>query len=141
MYNSYRYWYLRMKDNFFDDPKIMVIEQMRDGHLYVLILLKIYLKSLKDEGRLMVSEMIPYNAEMLASVVRQPVGVVKTAMEIFEKLGLVDVLDNGAIFMSEIQSYIGKSTTEADRIRAYRTKIDEEKSMQRRIGTGKRDAL
>lgn len=75
----------------------------------------------------MLKEHIPYSPEMLATVVRHPVALVKEALMIFKNLGLVEVLDNGAIFMLEIQNFIGKSSTEGDRKRAYRKKIESEK--------------
>ena len=42
-------------------------------------------------------------------------------------MNLIDVLDNGAIFMLDIESFIGKSNTEADRKRDYRRRIEKEK--------------
>ena len=41
---------------------------------------------------------------------------------------MVEVLDNGAIYMLDIQNFIGKSSTEADRKRIYRARIDAEKN-------------
>ena len=35
----------------------------------------------------------------------------------FDDLGLIEVLDNGVMFMSDIQTFIGRSSTEADRKR------------------------
>lgn len=124
MADNKKYYYLKLKENFFDSDEMILLESMPDGYRYSNILLKMYLRSLKDEGRLMLSGKIPYSPEMLATVVRQPVGVVKEALHIFQELGLVSVLDTGAIYMMDIQNFIGKSSTEADRIRAYRAKIE-----------------
>ncbi len=49
-------------------------------------------------------------------------------MNIFKELGLVEILDSGAIYMMDIQNYIGKSSSEADRQRAYYNRIDREKT-------------
>ena len=78
-------------------------------------------------SKLMFNNRIPYNASMLANVTRFPVAVVEKAIAIFKELGLIEVLDNGAIYMLDIQNFIGKSSTEADRKRLYRSKIEEEK--------------
>ena len=43
-------------------------------------------------------------------------------------------MDNGAIYMLDIQNFIGKSSTEADRKRMYRAKIEAEKSGIKLIG-------
>ena len=128
MADNQKYYYLKLKENFFDTDEMMILESMPDGYLYSNILLKLYLRSLKYDGRLMFNARIPFNSAMLATVTRHSVGVVEKAMQVFQELELVEVLDNGAIYISDIQNFIGKSSTEADRIREYRKQIDAEKS-------------
>nr|WP_259749107.1 phage replisome organizer N-terminal domain-containing protein [Lactococcus lactis] len=122
---------MRLKENFFDSDEMIILENMDngDGIIYSNILLKLYLRSLKYEGRLMFNERIPFNPQMLSTIVRHPVGVVEKALKAFVDLGLVEVMDNGAIYMLDIQNFIGKTTTEADRIKAYRSKINKEKGL------------
>lgn len=122
------YFYMRLKEDFFDSQNIKIIEGMPDGYLYSNILLKMYLASLRQRGRLMLNGIIPYNAEMLSSVTGHQVGTVERALRLFESLGIIEVLDNGAIYMMNIQNFIGKSSTEADRKRDYRAKIEAEKA-------------
>lgn len=122
-----KYFYLKLKDNFFDTDEMIVVESMPDGYKYSNILMKLYLRSLKYEGRLMFNDRIPFNSTMLASVTRHSVGDVEKAVQIFRDLNLIEVLENGAIYMLDIQNFIGKSTTEADRIRDYRNKLNDEK--------------
>ena len=128
MSDNKKYYYLKLKENFFESDEIIILESMPDGHLYSNILLKLYLRSLKNDGRLMFNERIPFNSTMLAQVTRHSVGNVEKAVKLFQDLGLIDVMDNGAIYMMDIQNFIGESSTEADRIRAYRAKIAAEKS-------------
>lgn len=127
MADNKNYYYIRLKDNFFETEAIQILEAMPDGYLYCSILLKMYLKSLKFDGRLMYNERIPYNATVLATLTRHSVGTVEKALEVLQQLDLIDILDNGAIYMLDIQNYIGKSTTEADRKREYRARIESEK--------------
>lgn len=128
MADNKKYYYLRLKDNFFDSDEILVLESMPDGILFSNILLKLYLRSLKNNGKLMLNDRIPYNSIMLSQITRHPVAVVEKAISAFIALGLVEVLDNGAIYMLDIQSFIGESSTEADRKRQYRSHIEAEKS-------------
>ncbi|QNO11543.1 hypothetical protein [Oenococcus phage Vinitor-27] len=121
-----KYFYLKLKDNFFDSEEIIILESMDDGYLYENILLKLYLRSLKNEGKLMFKGRIPYSVDMLAKITRHKEAIVEKAIKIFKQLGLVEILDDGAIFMSDIQNFIGNSTTEADRIRDYRRRIKNE---------------
>ena len=129
MADNKKYYYLRLKDDFFESESVKILEAMPDGYLYSNILLKLYLKSLKFEGKLMYNERIPYNSTVLSTITGHQVGTVEKALEMFLNLDLIEVLDNGAIYMLDIQSFIGKSTTEADRKRAYRAKIDSEKEL------------
>lgn len=128
MSDNKKYYYMRLKDNFFEDETMVILESMPDGYLYSNILLKLYLKSVKSEGKLMFNDYIPYNPQMIATITRHSVGVVEKALKIFKDMGLIEILDDGTIYMLNIQSYIGKSSTEADRIRNYRNKISTEKA-------------
>lgn len=122
-----KYYYLKLKDNFFDSDAMIILESMENGYLYSNILMKMYLRSIKTDGRLMFNERIPYNANLLSKIVRHNVDVVEKAIKVFKELDLIEILDNGAIYMLDIQNYIGQSSTEADRKRLYRTKVNDEK--------------
>jgi predicted phage replisome organizer len=108
---------------------------MPDGYLYSNILLKLYLKSLKNDGRLMFNDKIPFSPQMIATITRHQIGTVEKALQIFRDLNIIDVIDTGAIYMLDIQNYIGKSNTEADRKRAYRKRIEEEKGEMGHLST------
>lgn len=128
MADNQKYYYLKFKENFFESDEIKIIESMPDGYIYSNILLKLYLRSLRNEGRLMYKDVIPYTPEILATLIGHQVGTIEKALEIFQKLGLIEILDNGAIYMMDIQNYIGQSSTEADRQRAYYNRIKNEKA-------------
>jgi predicted phage replisome organizer/uncharacterized phage protein (TIGR02220 family) len=122
-----KYYYLKLKDDFFEREEIQILEAMPDGYLYCNILMKLYLRSLKSDGRLMYRGVIPYTPEVLATLTRHSVGVVKSAIDAFRNLGLLEVLDNGAMYMLDVENFVGQSSDEADRVRLYRAKIQAEK--------------
>ena len=130
MADNKKYYYLKLKENFYDSEQMIILQNMQDGYLYSDILMKLYLRSLKSEGKLMFNNIIPYTPSVLAQVVRHQVGTVERALKVFKELGLIEVLDNGAIYMLDIQNFIGKSSTEADRIRKYRQEIADEKKIE-----------
>ena len=127
MADNKKYYYMRLNENYFDSETQVLLESMPDGYLYSNILLKLYLKSLKNDGRLMFNDKIPYSPQMIATITRHQVGTVEKALEIFKELNIIDLIDTGAIYMLDIQNFIGKSNTEADRKRAYRKRIETEK--------------
>ena len=129
MADNKKYYYLKIKENFYETEDMKILQAMDNGYLYSDILMKLYLKSLKTDGKLMFKENIPYSPKMIATITNHNVDTVDKALCIFRELGLIEVLDNGAIYMLDIQSLIGKSSSEADRKREYRNKIKEEKKL------------
>lgn len=115
MADNRKYYYLKLKENYFDDDVIMVLESMPDGILYSNLLLKLYLKSLKHGGRLQLDENIPYTAQMIATITHHQIGTVERALNIFFKLGLMERAPDGSFYMSNIELMIGKSSTEGER--------------------------
>ena len=120
MADNRKYYYLKLKESYFGDDAIVLLESMPDGILYSNILLKLYLKSLKNGGKLQLDENIPYTAQMIATLTRQQVGTVERALGIFQQLGLVEQLHGGLLYMTDIELMIGQSSTEAERKRAAR---------------------
>ena len=129
MADNRKYYYLKLKESYFDDDAIVLLESMPDGILYSNILLKLYLKSLKNGGKLQLDENIPYTAQMIATITRQQVGTVERALKIFMKLGLVEPLPSGALYMSNIELLIGQSSTEGERKRRARLALQEQKAL------------
>lgn len=132
-----KYYYIKLKEDFFESNEIKILESMQDGYLYSNILLKLYLKSLKDNGKLTFSEHIPYNSQMLAAITNHQVGTIEKAIKAFKELGLIEILDTGTIYMLDIQNFIGQSSNEADRIRAYRESIKSDIELNKAIGNSK----
>lgn len=128
MSDNKKYYYLKLKEGFFDSEDMKLLQAMKDGYLYSDILLKLYLKSLRQDGRLMFRDIIPYTPDMIATITNHQVGTVEKAVKTLEQLGFIEILDNGAIYMTDIQNFIGQSSSEGDRKRRYRSAINAEKS-------------
>ena len=127
MSDNKKYYYIRIKENFFETEDMKLLQAMENGYLFSDILMKLYLASLKNDGKLMFKEHIPYSPKMIATITNHNIAIVEQALTRFTQLGLIEVLDNGAIFMVDIESLIGKSSSEGDRKREYRKRIDDEK--------------
>ncbi|HEX9061379.1 MAG TPA: phage replisome organizer N-terminal domain-containing protein [Clostridia bacterium] len=131
MSDNKKYYYLKLKENFFEEPALELLESLENGYIYSNILLKLYLKSLRNEGRLAYNDRIPYNSKIIAQMTKHNIDVVEKAIRTFKELELIEILDNGAIYMLDIQNFIGESSTEGDRKRSYRNRINKEKSILR----------
>lgn len=117
---SKRYFWLKLNENFFEREEIKIIESMKNGKDYIIFYLKLLLKSIKSEGKLLFRNIIPYTPEMLSSITNTDVDTVRIAIEIFSKLGLMQVWDDGTLFMVETQNMIGSETDSAIRVRKHR---------------------
>ena len=124
MAENKKYYYLKLKDTFFDSEEMKILESMDNGILYQNLYLKICLISLKSNGALLFKDMIPYNLDMIATITRINKDIVKTGLTVFKQLGLITIADNETIYMSDIQTLIGKSSTESDRVSKYKKKLD-----------------
>ena len=108
MAENKKYYFLKLKEDFFDQREIVVLEGSKDGILYVNILLKLYLKSLQHNGKLLLNERTPLSAEMIALLTRHEAGTVERAMRAFMQLGLVAVQEDDIYYMPEIEQMTEK---------------------------------
>lgn len=122
-----KYYYLKLKDTFFDSEEMKILESQKNGFLYQNLYLKLCLLSVKSEGALLFKDMLPYNVDMIATITRIDIDNVRSGLSLFQKLGLITVMDNETIYMNDIQSLIGHSSTEAERKKKYRELLSGQK--------------
>lgn len=115
-----KYYWLKLKRDFFKRHDIRIIESMPNGKDYILFYLKLLCESIDHLGNLRFSEQIPYNEEMLATITNTNVDIVRSAVKIFTQLGMMDILDDGTFYMSEVERMIGGESEWAEKKRIYR---------------------
>lgn len=123
--SSKRYYWLKLQDNFFEKEEIKIIENMPNGKDYIIFYMKLLLKSVSTEGKLIFRDIIPYTPEMLASITNTNADTVRVAIDMFSKLGLMEIWDDGTLFMVETQNMIGSETRWAKKKRLQREKQKE----------------
>lgn len=122
MAENKRYYWLKLKRDFFRRHDIQIVENMPNGKDYILFYLKLLCESVDHNGNLRFSEQIPYNEQMLATITNTNIDVVRSAIQVFEELGMMEVLDDGTYFMNEVQKMLGSETKWAEKKRDYRLK-------------------
>lgn len=115
-----KYYWLKLKRDFFKRHDVRIIEQMPNGKDYILFYLKLLLESIDHEGALRFNETIPYNEQMLSVITDTNVDIVKAAMNLFVELGMVEILEDSTIYMNEVQRLIGSESAVAERVRKHR---------------------
>ena len=122
-----KYW-LKLDKDFLKSPQMKVIKSMTNGKDYIIFYLSLMLESVETVGHLRFTSLVPYNAEMLASITDTNIDIVKSAIQIFCELGMMQIFDDGTIFMTEVPKITGKECESAERVRKYRLKLKEEET-------------
>lgn len=99
MSDNRKYYYLKLKENFYNSETMVILESMQDGLLYSNLLLKMYLMSLKSGGILMLNDHLPHTPQTIATFTRHQVGTVERALKVFLEFGLVEILTDGAYYI------------------------------------------
>ena len=117
-----KYYWLKLKRDFFKRHDIRIIEAMPNGKDYILFYLKLLCESVDHEGNLRFSEQIPYNEDMLATITYTNVDIVRSAIKVFTELNMIEVLDDGTYYMAEVERMIGSAVNNdnANRQRRFR---------------------
>ena len=155
MAENKKYYWLKLKRDFFKRHDVRIIEEMPNGKDYILFYLKLLLESIDHEGELRFSETIPYNEQMLSVITHTNIDIVKAAMSIFTELKMVEVYDDMTIYMNEVQKLIGSEVSSAERVRKHRknqkalqcntevtksnTEIEKEKELHKEIEKRERE--
>lgn len=127
MPESKKYWYIQLNVNFFDDDRIDWLCEQKNGYAYVVLYLKLCLKTANNNGILtrQIGDMIiPYNVDKIAEVTHMNVDIVRVALELYKRIGLIYEADENCNFMRlpEVPSMVGCITQAAIDKRRQREK-------------------
>ena len=115
MPESKKYWYIQLNVNFFDDERIDWLCEQKNGYSYVVLYLKLCLKTANNNGILtrQIGDMIiPYNVDKIAEITHIDVDIVRVALELYKRIGLVYEADENCNFMRlpEVLGMVGYTT-------------------------------
>jgi len=120
-----RYW-LKLEKNFLDSKYIKIIKNVPNGKDYILFYIALMLESVESVGHLRFTELVPYDEQMLSSLTDTNIDIVRSAMKMFQELGLITVLEDGTIFLPEVPRLTGKESESAERVRRFRARKQQE---------------
>lgn len=115
-----RYYWCKLKRDFFKRHDMRILEAMNGGKAYLLIYLKLLCEALDHDGRLRFSDRIAYTPKMLAAITDESEDTVQDAVEAFQSLGLITVETDGTYYMDGIERMIGSESSDAERKRKKR---------------------
>lgn len=120
-----KYYWLKLQNDFFKRNDIRVVEAMPNGKDYIIFYLKLLCESIVNDGVLRFSEEIPYSDEMLSTITNTNIDVVRSAINVFKELKMIEIYDDGTLFMKQIEKMVGSETKWANYKRVSRNQNKE----------------
>lgn len=121
-----KYYWIKLKTNFFDLPTIDWIMSQNNGCEYIVLYQMLCLKTANTDGKLVsqIGEMlIPYDVEKIARDTKYfSNDTIRVALELFKSLGLIYVSDDNTMTISNYFEMVGSETSSAKRVREWREK-------------------
>lgn len=124
-----RYW-LKLDKNFLKNSQMKVLRNMPNGKDYIIFYLSLMLESVETVGHLRFTSLVPYNDEMLAAITETNIDIVRSAVKVFCELGLMQIFDDGTIFMPAVPKMTGKECESAERVREYRERLKKQEMVK-----------
>ena len=114
-----KYYWLKLKRDFFKRHDIHIINGMENGREIVLFYIKLMVESVDHEGTLRFSKDKPYTNGTLAGVTDTPQDIVETAMNTLIDFGLVEIAEDKTIILPKVIEMID-SASDTDNARRQR---------------------
>ena len=115
-----RYYWLKLKKDFFDSKEMKKLRKLAGGDTFTIIYLKMQLLSLADEGKLYFDGVEDSFAEEIALQIDEDPENVKVTILYLQKVGLVEMQADNELFLSEVPYMIGSETDKAEYMRKKR---------------------
>ncbi|WP_420496562.1 phage replisome organizer N-terminal domain-containing protein [Macrococcus psychrotolerans] len=126
-----RYFWLKLKEDFFNQKEIKLLRKIAGGDTYTIIYLKLLLLSLKNDGKIYFDGLTDEFSEEVALEIDESVENVQVTMQFLQKKGLIafDTEHQDEFELTNIASMIGSETDKAAMMRRKRAREKEQKQL------------
>ena len=122
MADTKKYYWLKLKDDFFRDKRIKKLRRIAGGDTYTVIYLKMQLLSIKNNGMLIYEGIEENFAEELALELDEDTENVKVTLAFLQGNGMIEETEPDHFLMTETIKCIGSESASAERVRKHREK-------------------
>ena len=129
MGSSKKYYWLKLKNTFFSQPRIKKLRRIAGGDTYTIIYLKMQLLSLADEGKLYFQGIEDDFAEEIALTIDEDADNVGVTINFLISQGLMEQTSENEYLMTEAATLIGSETESAERVREHRLRQKQQKAL------------
>lgn len=120
-----RYYWLKLKEDFFDKKLVKKMRKVAGGDTYTIIYLKMQLMSIKTEGIIEFERIEGSLAEELALVLDEEVENVEVTLSILQQCGAIEQISENDFLLNEVLDCIGSESDSAERKRNQRKREKE----------------
>ena len=131
-----RYYWLKLKDDFFNSIRIKKLRKIAGGDTYLIIYLKMQLVAMKNDGYLEWKGVEESFVDELALELDEDADNVKVTMAYLMNCGLVETSDNINFFVPYSVENVGSESSSAQRVRDFRNRqkqLEEQKNDQKAL--------
>lgn len=125
-----RYYWLKLKEDFFLDKRMKRLKKISGGETYTIIYLKLLLLSLKDGGKLYFENVDESFAKELELIIDEKEDDITLTPSYLAKVGLLEMVDEEEFFLTELPSLVGSETASTRRSRKSRAIKNSSKALQ-----------
>ncbi len=129
-----RYFWLKLKEDFFGSKRIKKLRNMAGGDTYLIIYLKLQLKAMKTDGVISFDHLEDNIAAELALDLDENADDVAATLIYLSHCGLAESSDNESFFFPYAVENVGSETSAAERMRKMRKRNMVTNALQDRYG-------
>ena len=144
MSSGKRYFWLKLKEDFFTSKRIKKLRNMAGGDTYIIIYLKLQLKAMKQDGVIVFDHLEQNIADELALDLDENPDDIAATLIYLTSCGLCESSDNESFYFPYAVENVGSESSSAARVRAFRDKQkalhgNEPVTHVKRIGNGEKE--
>lgn len=128
-----KYYFLKLKDDFFTSEKVIALESCPKGSTALLALIKMQSLSLKKDGVICMTESKGFSENSLAAILNINKDDIQDVLNLLVDFEFISIASNKVITILDFENLVMSETKDAERKRASREKKKQELQEQKAV--------
>ncbi len=130
MSKTKKYYWLKLKNDFFNQREVKKLRRVAGGDTYTIIYLKMQLLSIKNDGIITFERTEEHLDEQLSLELDEDLENVRMTLSFLHSNGLIEPISEDDFLLNKVPELIGSESNSAERVRAHRERLKEQKALQ-----------
>lgn len=127
--NKKRYYWLKLKDDFFRQKEIKKLRRIAGGDTYTIIYLKMLLLAMKTDNKIYFDGIEDDFAEELSLELDEDVNNVQMTLAYLQKQQLIEAITDDEFLLPRCKEMVGSESDSAERVRKHRLNAKKEQKL------------